>query len=218
VKQKAKQINMPVSLLIGIMAKESSANCLESQPGDGSKGSYGIFQINVNSQTAPACTTSQINSIQKSRSLASLQNGPKCLHNPVIALDEAIKNIKMNLSLVRQEFPNANHWDTWRLVTSSYNGGFEWVKRAKYDLIDFTSKNQYELQYNKIGLNHNKFTDLMPFYLKQKTAMMGELSKFYSDERTSRDLKYAKLNLNYVLKVLGTSGTPHIEKAWTEYL
>lgn len=215
VKQRATQAGVPPEILLSLMTQESSGKCYALNSEQDTTQSVGLFQINSASSKYPRCSNQQKAVLKNLGHASRLAQGPRCLENPVINLEESIRILKDKrriLTSARGGFDESKltSKDAWRLAVSAYNGGPKWVLEAKKDLEQFNAKNGTHLSaYN--------WEDLRIFYLRmwldrhQQNADFGSMAN-------GRSKQNSIINLAYAENVIGREATattrPALTTAW----
>jgi hypothetical protein len=215
VKERAKSAGVPPEILLSLMTQESSGKCYALNSERDTTQSVGLFQINSASSRYPRCTNAQKNILKNLGHASRLSQGPRCLENPLVNLDESIRILKdkrRTLTSGKNGFDETrlSETDAWRLAVSAYNGGPRWVLEAKKDLEKFNAKNGTELSpYN--------WEDLRLFYLRMWLNRNQQNSNFGS-MANGRSRQNSIINLAYAENVMGREATattrPALTTAW----
>lgn len=214
IKSRASQAGIPSELMLSLMTQESSGRCFVLNSETDRTQSVGLFQINSAHGKYPRCTNEEKNILRSLGSASRLATGPRCLENPIINLDEALRVLTSakNTLLSRTGFDatKLNADDIWRMTVSAYNGGPRWVLQAKKDLEQFNAKNGTSLSvYN--------WEDLRIFYMRQwlgrdqQRAAFGNAIEGRSEENSIANLSYAE---NIAGRDATASTRPGLMAAW----
>lgn len=213
IKSRAEQAGVPSELLLSLMTQESSGRCYVLNSETDSTQSVGLFQINSVHKQFPRCTSEQKNILRSLGSANRLATGPRCLENPIVNLDEAIRVLNASKSfLVSRGFDESklSSEDLWRLTVSAYNGGPRWVLEAKKDLDLFNAK-------HGTSLSAHKWEDLRIFYMRewlgrdQKIKNLGRAVEGRSRANSIANLSYAE---NIVGRRATAASRPGLMTAW----
>ncbi len=211
VKKRAASAGIPADILLSIMVQESSGRCwARNVNGDSSRDS-GLFGANSNTARMRHCTNAEIEIMRNSR-VADLDRGPRCIENPAINLDQAVKTLldkadalTSDLRIGRTRLKGFEDdrlrdskgqltRDGWRLAVSAYNGGERWVLQAKSDLESFNRR-------RGTRLDPYKWEDLRLFYLRSSLDGSQQEDHFGS-AREGRWTRNSILNLAYTENVV----------------
>lgn len=212
VKERATDAGVPPEILLSLMTQESSGKCYALNSEQDTTQSVGLFQINSASSRYPRCTSSQKNILKNLGHASSLSQGPRCLENPLVNLEESIRILKdkrHTLTSVSGGFDESklSETDAWRLAVSAYNGGPRWLLEAKKDLEKFNSKNGTRLSpYN--------WEDLRIFYLRMWLDRNQQNSNF-GTMANGRTKDNSIINLAYAENVMGRDATATVRPALT---
>ena len=213
VRSRAEQAGVPTEILLSLMTQESSGRCYALNSETDRTQSVGLFQINSTNTRYPRCTTDQKNILKSYGTTARLATGPRCLENPLLNLDEAIRLLKgKKTAILRGGFDESKieNLDLWRLVVSAYNGGEKWVMEAKNDLERFNS-------IHGTHLDAHKWEDLRLFYFrswldpKRRQAMVGKSNGGRSRSNSVANLSYAE---NVVGRSVNQDSRPGLAAQW----
>lgn len=213
VRSRAEQAGVPSEILLSLMTQESSGRCYALNSETDRTQSVGLFQINSTNTRYPRCTTEQKNILKSYGTTARLSTGPRCLENPLLNLEEAIRLLKgKRAAIVRGGFDESKmeSLDLWRLVVSAYNGGEKWVMEAKNDLERFNAIHGTQLD------AHN-WEDLRLFYFrswldpKRRQAMIGKPNGGRSQSNSVANLSYAE---NIVGRSVSQDSRPGLTAQW----
>lgn len=213
VRSRAEQAGVPTEILLSIMTQESSGLCYARNSETDSTQSIGLFQINSTNKRYPRCTTQQKNILKSYGTTARLATGPRCLENPLLNLEEAIRLLKeKRTAILRGGFDQSKieNQDLWRLVVSAYNGGEKWVVEAKKDLDHFNSV-------HGTHLDAHKWEDLRLFYFRswldpaRRLAMVGKPNAGRSQLNSVANLSYAE---NIVGRSVHQDSRPGLTAQW----
>ncbi len=213
IKSRAAQAGVPSELLLSLMTQESSGRCYVLNSETDSTQSVGLFQINSVHKKFPRCTNEQKNILRSLGSANRLATGPRCLENPVVNLDEAIRVLNASKSHITSrgfDESKLSSEDLWRMTISAYNGGPRWVLEAKKDLEQFNSK-------HGTSLSAYKWEDLRIFYMRewldrgQKIQNLGRAVEGRSRTNSVANLSYAE---NIVGRRATASSRPGLMTAW----
>lgn len=213
VKSRAEQAGVPAEILLSLMTQESSGRCYVLNSETDNTQSVGLFQINSTNTRYPRCTTEQKNILRSIGSTARLATGPRCLENPLLNLEEAIRLLKgKQAAILRGGFDQSKieTLDLWRLVVSAYNGGEKWVMEAKDDLERFNA-------IHGTNLDPHKWEDLRLFYFrswldpKRRQAMIGKSNTGRSQSNSVANLSYAE---NIVGRSVNQASRPGLTAQW----
>jgi hypothetical protein len=213
VRLRAEQAGVPAEILLSLMTQESSGRCYALNSETDNTQSVGLFQINSTNTHYPRCTTEQKNILKSYGTTARLATGPRCLENPLLNLEEAIRLLKgKRTAIVRGGFDESKieSQDLWRLVVSAYNGGEKWVMEAKNDLERFNSIHGTQL-------DAHKWEDLRLFYFrswldpKRRQAMIGKSKGGRSQSNSVANLSYAE---NIVARSVNQDSRPGLTAQW----
>ncbi|MBK7892237.1 MAG: transglycosylase SLT domain-containing protein [Bdellovibrionales bacterium] len=220
IKSRAEASGVPAEILLALMTQESSGKCFVLNSETDRTQSVGLFQINSDSAKFPRCTAEQKRQLRAVGSAYKLSQAPRCLENPIVNLDEAIRIIKINKTYLTQNPPKTfdekqlSEADLWRLVASGYNGGSGWVLKAKTDLERFNAA-------NGTSLNPHSWEDLRLFYLRRWLSRKDE-KQFFGTTTAGRSKSNAISNLAYAENLFGRPAGPSDRKTlaqlWTEKL
>lgn len=220
IKNRAEASGVPAEILLALMTQESSGKCFVLNSETDRTQSVGLFQINSDSAKFPRCTAEQKRQIRAVGSAYKLSKAPRCLENPIVNLDEAIRIIKINKTYLTQNPPKTfddkqlSETDLWRLVASGYNGGAAWALKAKTDLERFNAK-------NGTSLNPHSWEDLRLFYLRRWLSRKDE-KQFFGATTGGRSKSNSISNLAYAENLFGRPGQPSerrtLAQLWTEKL
>lgn len=227
----AQRNGVPAEILLSIMTIESSGQCFPpaNLEHDDTR-SFGLFGINSSSSKFPSCTRAQTQAIHALEA-SQLASGPRCLQNPAINLQEAIRVLKSKRDAVTQpatkikgvsyrgfDASKMSENDRWRLAVSAYNGGETWVLRAKKDLEDFNARWGTSLQ-------AENWEDLRVFYLRRHLSRSkGAQQHFFGNNRSGRKEIFARLNLAYTENTVPrdpqhrTAGVESLREIWDRSL
>lgn len=213
VRRRAEQAGVPSDILLSLMTQESSGRCYVLNPEADNTQSVGLFQIKSTNASYPRCNSQQKAVLKSLGSASRLATGPRCLENPLLNLEEAIRILKdKRSSVVRGGFdPNKmQDRDLWRLAVSSYNGGQKWVLEARDDLLKFN-------RIHGTKLDPHNWEDLRLFYFRswldpqRRKAMIGK-------PNGGRSQAYSVANLSYTENVVGRDLTeaqrPSLASMW----
>ncbi len=213
VRSRAEQAGVPAEILLSLMTQESSGRCYALNSETDRTQSVGLFQINSSNANYPRCTTEQKNILKSFGTTARLATGPRCLENPLLNLEEAIRLLKgKRTAILRGGFDESKieNLDLWRLVVSAYNGGEKWVMEAKNDLERFNS-------IHGTHLDAHKWEDLRLFYFrswldpKRRQAMIGKSNGGRSQLNSVANLSYAE---NIVGRSVNQDSRPGLTAQW----
>lgn len=213
VRSRAEQADVPAEVLLSLMTQESSGRCYALNSETDRTQSVGLFQINSTNTHYPRCTTEQKNILKSYGTTARFSAGPRCLENPLLNLEEAIRLLKRKrAAILRGGFDESKfeNLDLWRLVASAYNGGEKWVMEAKNDLERFNSIHGTQLD------PHN-WEDLRLFYFrswldpKRRQAMIGKSNGGRSQSNSVANLSYAE---NIVGRSVNEDSRPGLTAQW----
>lgn len=216
VKSRAAQAGIPAEILLALMTQESSGRCYEPGREPNGTHSVGLFQINSVGKSYPMCTAAQIKTLRGIVRASRLASGPRCLDNPLINLDEAIRNLKESkrlLTTARGAFDSEEMQgdDLWRAVVASYNGGVKWVLKAKQDLEAFNAR-------NGTNLSASHWEDLRIFFMRSWLDR-GTRASLIGGTHEGRRKEFAISNLAYAENIIGRPATaqsrPGLTTAWT---
>jgi hypothetical protein len=215
VKQRATANGVPPEIMLSLMTQESSGKCYALNSEQDTTQSVGLFQINSASSRYPRCTNEQKNILKNLGHSSRLSQGPRCLENPLVNLEESIRILKdkrETLTTARDGFDPSKLDETsaWRLAVSAYNGGPRWVLEAKKDLEQFNAK-------NGTNLSAYNWEDLRIFYLRMWLNRNQQNSNFGS-MANGRSKQNSIINLAYAENVIGREATsttrPALTTAW----
>lgn len=203
IKQRAEASGIPMHFLLGLMTQESKGRCFILNSESDETQSIGLFQINSDSSKFKRCTSAQKETLRASGSVDRLANGPRCLENPLVNLDESIRILQDKKQILSQgngevagfDFSRLSEDDVWRLTASAYNGGQRWVFSAKKDLETFNQK-------NGTSLSASNWEDLRLFYMRS-WLNRDERAQMLGSTNEGRSRKNAITNLAYVEAVVG---------------
>ncbi len=213
VRSRAEQAGVPAEILLSLMTQESSGRCYVLNSETDKTQSVGLFQINSTNTRYPRCTTDQKNILKSLGSPSRLATGPRCLENPLLNLEEAIRLLKgKRAAIVRGGFDETkiDNLDMWRLVVSAYNGGEKWVMEAKDDLERFNA-------IHGTRLYAHKWEDLRLFFFrswldpKRRSSMIGKSNAGRSQANSVANLSYAE---NIVGRSINTESRPGLSAQW----
>lgn len=220
VKTRAKTAGIPAEILLALMTQESSGKCFVLNSETDDTQSVGLFQINTKGSRFPRCTEAQKNQLRGVGAANKLEQGPRCLENPIVNLEEAIRIVKLNKSYLTRNPPKGfdskalNETDLWRLVASSYNGGARWALTAKEDLEKFN-------KVNGTNLNPHSWEDLRLFYLRSWLGRNDD-KQFFETTTARRSRKNSISNLAYAENLFGRPAVSRQQKTlaqlWTDKL
>lgn len=213
VRQRAEQHGVPSDILLSLMTQESSGRCYILNSEADRTQSVGLFQIKSTNANYPRCTSQQKNILKSLGSANRLATGPRCLENPLLNLEEAIRVLKeKRSSIVRGGFDPSKMQDRdiWRLAVSSYNGGQKWVLEARADLLKFN-------QLHGTKLDPHNWEDLRLFYFRswldpqRRKAMVGRSNGGRSQSNSVANLSYTE---NVAGRDLTEAHRPSLASMW----
>jgi hypothetical protein len=215
IKSRARQSGVPAEILMSLMTQESSGRCYALNSETDRSQRVGLWQINSTNTKFPRCTNAQKVALKKIGSASRLAGGPRCLENPLINLEEAIRLLngkKRALTTGRNAFDadKLSQNDLWLLAISAYNGGERWVQQAKTDLERFNAK-------NGTNLNAHHWEDLRLFYLR-RWLDRGTEQQMFGRTASGRSQSNSVANLSYAENIVGRPKTvarrPGLASLW----
>jgi hypothetical protein len=213
VRRRAEQAGVPADILLSLMTQESSGRCYVLNSEADNTQSVGLFQIKSTNASYPRCNSQQKAVLKSLGSANRLATGPRCLENPLLNLEEAIRILKdKRNSVVRGGFDPSKMQDRdlWRLAVSSYNGGQKWVLEARDDLLKFN-------RIHGTNLDPHKWEDLRLFYFRswldpqRRQAMVGKPNAGRSRDNSVANMSYTE---NVVGRELTESHRPSLASMW----
>ncbi len=205
VESEATKYGIPKSMLTGVMIRESMGSCNST---DG-LGSIGIFQINTNSTSVRFCTKEEQRELVNGPTEELKKGKPPCLSNPYVNLSEALSIMAQKFKRVNGKLPTNGgvRWDSidkggqdlWRKALSAYNGGEGHVYQAYYNMNDFSSK--FDAQ-----LNLDDWDQRRLFFFRNVLEANGNNNYFNDNQRYRRGINNSIDNIAYVESIVGRYG------------
>jgi hypothetical protein len=176
VREKAIAAGYRSDFFVATIVQESMGKCFDDRHEKNRSQSVGLFQVSnrdaMKNSRLPRCSAEQKADIKQTALADMEKEGPHCLENPVLNLNEAIRvmdekfanlTAKVSGGFDRSKMRDAKGLytkDAMRLAASAYNGGETYVKQAKRDLDAFNSENHTKL-------SAYKWEDIRLFYFRR---------------------------------------------------